>query len=95
MSKGIAPMCSTYKDGTFEFEMKMVQIIYVVIRAFFKYLVCNIQCPIFDKNDYPKFFQYSIRFFSDRFGMYKNDFSRVFKILKAKEKKLNEIDELK
>jgi hypothetical protein len=91
LSKGVEPMCTKLKDGTYEFEMKIVQIIYVVIRAFFKYLVCNIQSPIFDKADYPKFFRFSIRFFSDRFGLYKNEFSTVYKILKSKEKKLNEM----
>ena len=89
MSKGVEPMCKKYPNGTFEFEMKIVQIIYIVIRAFFKYLACNIQCPIFTKEDYPKFFKFSIKFFTDRFSLYKNEFATVHKILLAKEKKLS------
>ena len=88
-------MCDFVKPGskTQEFEMKIVQIIYVVIRAFFKYLVCNIKEPVFERNDYSKFFRYSIKFFTDRFALYKNEFATVHKILKAKEIKLEKMNE--
>jgi len=93
-SKGVAPMCSTaaqtsatgqkVNSDTLEIDMKIVQIIYIVIRAFFKYLVCNIKNPVFDRHDYGKFFRFSIQFFTDRFMLYKNEFSKVFKMLRSK-----------
>lgn len=94
MSKGVSPMCSKAASpadgsaagsGTLEIDMKIIQIIYIVIRAFFKYLVCNIKNPVFDRHDYGKFFRFSIQFFTDRFELYKNEFSKVFKILHAKQ----------
>jgi len=91
MSKKCKPMCDTVGNtDTRVWEMKVVQIIYIVIRAFFKYLVCNIQTPVFDPEDYPKFFRFSVKFFIDRFALYKNEFATVHKILKAKETKLSE-----
>jgi len=53
-------------------DLKICQIIYVVIRSFFKYLVCNVKNPVFDRKDYHKFFKFSLSFFSLRFGAYKN-----------------------
>ena len=48
-------------------DIKIVQIIYVVIRSFFKYLVCNVKPSVFDRNDYHKFFKFSLSFFALRF----------------------------
>ena len=81
------------KTVTLELDMKIVQIIYVVIRAFFKYLVCNIKNPIFARSDYPKFFRYSIQFFTDRFKLYKNQFSTVHKMLKSKQDKIMKMND--
>ncbi|CDW74133.1 telomerase reverse transcriptase [Stylonychia lemnae] len=69
-------------------DIKIIQIVYVVIRSFFKYLVCNVKSPVFQRDDYQQFFQYSLKFFTLRFGQSKNEFRGVYKILKAKEKKL-------
>jgi len=46
-----------------EIDLKICQIIYVVIRSFFKYLVCNVSASVFDRNDYHHFFKYSLEFF--------------------------------
>jgi len=82
-------MCNIAQDGcTTEIDLKIVQVIYVVIRAFFKYLVCNVKNPVFERNDYAKFFKFSVKFFTDRFELYKNEFGRVYKILKAKGTKI-------
>ena len=70
-------------------DIKIVQVLYVVIRSFFKYLVCNVRSPIYSRGDYLWFFQYSLHFFTTRFGMSKGQgFKGVFKMLKAKEEKL-------
>lgn len=53
-------------------DLKICQIIYVVIRSFFKYLVCNVKPSVFDRTDYHKFFKYSLSFFARRFIAYKN-----------------------
>lgn len=99
----VEPMCLKRlmpgRDGvepnqvTLELDMKIVQIIYVVIRAFFKYLVCNIKNPIFARSDYPKFFRYSIQFFTDRFKLYKNQFTKVYKMLKSKQDKIMKMND--
>lgn len=69
-------------------DLKICQIIYVVIRSFFKYLVCNVAHSVFDRNDYHGFFKYSLSFFEERFNRERNFFSAVSKILKAKMGKL-------
>lgn len=43
-----------------EIDLKICQIIYVVIRSFFKYLVCNVNNSVFERHDYHKFFQMSL-----------------------------------
>jgi hypothetical protein len=48
-------------------DIKICNIIYVVIRSFFKYLVCNVKNPVFDRADYHKFFKFSLSFFALRF----------------------------
>ena len=65
-------------------DLKICQIIYVVIRSFFKYLVCNVAHSVFEKKDYHGFFNYSLSFFEERFGRERNFFSNVSRILKAK-----------
>ena len=35
-----------------QLDLKIVQILYVVIRSFFKYLVCNIKNPVYARTDY-------------------------------------------
>ena len=37
-------------------DLKICQTIYVVIRSFFKYLVCNIKNPVYNRKDYHAFF---------------------------------------
>ncbi len=37
-------------------DIKIVQVLYVVIRSFFKYLVCNVRSPIYSRTDYLWFF---------------------------------------
>ena len=53
-------MSNQLGNGTYEVDMKIVQVIYVVIRAFFKYLVCNVKNSVFSKDDYPRFFRFSL-----------------------------------
>lgn len=53
-------------------DLKICQIVYVVIRSFFKYLVCNVKPSVFSREDYHKFFKYSLSFFARRFIAYKN-----------------------
>ena len=65
----------------------MAQVIYVVIRSFFKYLVCNVRGgAVFERSDFHEFFVYSIKFFKDKFKEYKGEFATVHKILHAKSK---------
>jgi hypothetical protein len=33
-------------------DLTICSVVYVVIRSFFKYLVCNVRNPIFEKEDY-------------------------------------------
>ena len=68
-------------------EMSIANIIYIVIRSFFKYLVCNIRDgSIFTIEDYHDFFVYSLKFFIQKFGAYKAEFTTVYTVLIAKEK---------
>lgn len=69
-------------------DIKICQIIYVVIRSFFKYLVCNVKNPVFDRGDYHKFFKFSLSFFALRFQAYKNQFRHCYAILKSKMERL-------
>lgn len=73
-----------------QIDLVLAQTIYVVIRSFFKYLVCNIRGGpgIFMKEDYHDFFTYSLKFFTDGFDKYKGEFSSLHKILEAKTLKL-------
>lgn len=59
-----------------------------MIRSFFKYLVCNVNNSVFDRDNYHKFFKYSLKFFTTRFQAYKNFFKNVHAILRNKQKKL-------
>ena len=69
--------------------MILAQVIYIVIRSFFKYLVCNIRGgAVFEKSDFHDFFVYSIKFFKDKFKTYKGEFVTVYKILSAKSKNI-------
>jgi len=70
-------------------DIKIIQVLYVVLRSFFKYLVCNVRQPIYQRTDYLWFMQYSLRFFTQRFSQAKGQgFGGVFRILRAKEAKL-------
>lgn len=71
-------------------DLKICQIVYVVIRSFFKYLVCNVKPSVFDKRDYHQFFKYSLSYFARCFMNYKNQFSHVVVILKAKMERLDQ-----
>ena len=63
--------------------------VYVVIRSFFKYLVCNIRGgAVFAKEDYHEFFTYSLKFFTAGFKNYKSEFSGVHRILLAKTERM-------
>ena len=70
-------------------DLKICQIIYVVIRSFFKYLVCNVKPSIFERDDYHQFFKFSLSFFARRFLAYKNLFKNVCAILRAKMDRLD------
>jgi len=61
-----------------DIDLKICQIIYVVIRSFFKYLVCNVNNSIFERKDYSWFFKVSLQFFELRFKHYKNYFGGVY-----------------
>jgi hypothetical protein len=72
-----------------DIDIKICQVVYVVIRSFFKYLVCNVRDSVFDRTDYHKFFKMSLRFFEMRFKAYKNYFNAVHCILAKKMIKLD------
>ena len=71
-------------------DIKICQIIYVVIRSFFKYLVCNVKPSVFERTDYHKFFKFSLSFFALRFQAYKNQFGDVYAILRTKMERLDQ-----
>ena len=61
------------KEWLKRLDLRLAQIVYVVIHGFFKYLLCNIQGgSIFEREDYDWFFAYSLKFFVDRFALEKN-----------------------
>ena len=60
----------------------------MVIRSFFKYLVCNVKNPIFDRQDYHKFFKFSLSFFALKFQSHKHVFKRCYAILRSKMERL-------
>ena len=70
-------------------DIVICQIIYVVIRSFFKYLVCNVKPSVFERDNYHKFFKYSLSFFARRFLQSKNMFRNVCAILRAKMDRLD------
>ena len=70
-------------------DLKICQIAYVVIRSFFKYLVCNVKPSVFDRQDYHTFFKFSLSFFARRFIAYKNLFRNVVAILRSKMERLD------
>ena len=60
-----------------------------MLRSFFKYLVCNVRQPIYQRTDYLWFMQFSLQYFTQRFSQARGKgFKGVFKILRAKELKL-------
>jgi len=68
-------------------DLVLSQVLYIVIRSFFKYLICNMrETSVFTKADYHDFFSGSLHFYTIRFARYKNEFPGVLRILKAKEK---------
>jgi hypothetical protein len=69
-------------------DLKICESIYVVIRSFFKYLVCNVRNPVFQNENYCQFFMFSLSFFVLKFQECKNTFAHVFRILKSKMEKL-------
>lgn len=79
------------KNNNFSKELDLIiaRVIYVVIRSFFKYLVCNIrEGTVFKKEDYHEFFTFSLKFFEDKFKKYKNEFSGVHKVLQSRQKRM-------
>lgn len=79
-----------HSDSTLcsQVDVKIIQVLYVVIRSFFKYLVCNVRNPIYSRTDYLWFFQYALRFFTQRFKQSRALFGGVHRMLRAKEEKL-------
>jgi len=69
-------------------DQVLANVVYIVIRSFFKYLVCNIQGALFSRNDYHEFFVFSLGFFAERFKSYKSEFTDVHKILISKQKRV-------
>ena len=78
-----------------DIDLKICQIIYVVIRSFFKYLVCNVKPSVFERTDYHRFFVFSLSFFAVKFMQHKNRFKQVCKIIKAKMIKLKQVGDTK
>jgi len=75
-------------------DLIMAKIIYVVIHSFFKYLICNLAGgTVFDEADYQQFFMVSLKYFTDRFLISKNEFPGICKILLSKKRKI-QADEL-
>lgn len=75
------------KDKT---DLILAQIVYIVIRAFFKYLVCNVKDPVIKKAEYHDFFKESLTSFILKFGARKNLFRDVHRILSKKQEKLRD-----
>lgn len=71
-----------------DLDQKLCQIVYVVVRSFFKYLVCNVTNSVYNREHYHKFFVYALKFFEERFCAYKNYFGPECRIMKQKIKKL-------
>jgi len=69
-------------------DITICSIIYSVTRAFFKYLVCNIEGSIFEEEQYPHFFFSVLKHFIEIFSTKKYIFSGVCRILRAKEQKI-------
>ena len=66
-------------------DIQLASNVYVVIRSFFKYLVCNIrEGTVFKKEDYHEFFTFSLKFFEIKFKTYRSEFPDVHKILVAR-----------
>lgn len=68
-------------------DLILVQVVYAVIRSFFKYLVCNVQGTVIGRSDYHEFFCFSLKFFTERFRDHRAEFRGVIKILSAREKR--------
>jgi hypothetical protein len=66
-------------------DLVLARVVYVVIRSYFKYLVCNVRDTVFERSGYNEFFVFSLKFFTDCFASYKGEFSRVHRILRAKQ----------
>ena len=75
-------------DLACEVDLKICQVVYVVIRSFFKYLVCNVARSVFAREHYHRFFSYSLKFFEMRFANSRNYFGRVHAILLSKLRRL-------
>jgi hypothetical protein len=68
-------------------DLVLAQVMYVVIRSLFKYLVCNMrEASVFTKDDYHDFFAASLPYYTGRFAENKNEFPGVHRILVAKQK---------
>jgi len=71
-------------------DLVLAQIVYIVIRAFFKYLVCNVKDPVFTKGDYQEFFREALTSFILKFQARKNLFKGVYRILRKKQERLSD-----
>ena len=72
-------------------NLKLAQIIYVVVHGLFKYLVFHVRggC-VFTIEDYDWFFRFSLDYFQKRFEAERNVFGDLDRILTAKVKSLKE-----
>ena len=65
-------------------DVTLARVVYLVIRAYFKYLICNVRGTIFEEKQFPEFFVFSLGFFVRCFQKYRNQFGQVYKILNSK-----------
>jgi hypothetical protein len=71
-------------------DLTVASVVYLVIRAFFKYLICNVRGTVFEPSDYEEFFVFSLKFFVNCFADYRGEFADVHAILSAKQNKIAE-----
>ena len=79
--------CSTAKKSHDYFmlvDQVLTKSLYVVIKSFFKYLVCNLRNSVFCKDDFAQFFQFCLKTFVLHFKSHSNEFSQMIKIMEAK-----------
>lgn len=70
-----------------QIDLKICRAIYSVVWSLFKYLVINVDNPIFKQENYEQFFRSAIRHFEEVFSKKKYLMNGCVKILKSKQKK--------